>query len=690
MVYTPRLLETRTMPRTLFLVLLGLAMLFVACPKEASRTAAVEVAEPTPEPEPPKESVVDFRGRSIDIEPHIAGFPYRGFKPIPELGALLYMHEGKERSLRMLPLDGDLDLAAGKKLHDIDWNSRSNFGGYEPLPEHNAIIIKTDEDNHEDYDLYTLSLNDGSLTKLTDVPYIYGFALDAERERLYYVARYPIEGKETYTSCLEWIPPTGGTKTEIVCDDAKMNFVWTTLAFSPDGRWVYLSANADNDRARSNLLRVDTISRAPVPERMTKEASRNWAGVMQDRLDDGSWLFVSDESGFANLYRGTDEGGVQEAFTSYVDEDLQTASILQAGGMTWVVITLRRPFETEIVVLDSAGAPVDSLPIESNLYHLGESDTEVWYYETSRYSKMETFRLSLNDDGTLVKTDWIGLPDDLQAKLDHCEVEQVSISTWDIDPATGERRKLHAYYSTPRVAPTDDASKLAGIVAFYGGGNYWDTTAEIYCQAGIATLSASVRGSWGFGKEFASLNDKDLGGNEIVDLHWLAKWLRVRGYKARNIGVFGGSHGGYATMRAMTFPAGTNDHESSFQWGWGVSLYGFSDIKTFWEKCNIPDWVLLEAGDPETEPEKIRDRSPLHHVDLLDAPILLLHGENDLRVPVDESRQFKAACDEAGKECRYIEFEGQGHGLKGLINQTRVWKETFGYLDRVIEVNAAR
>ena len=54
------------------------------------------------------------------------------------------------------------------------------------------------------------------------------------------------------------------------------------------------------------------------------------------------------------------------------------------------------------------------------------------------------------------------------------------------------------------------------------------------------------------------------------------------------------------------------------------------------------------------------------------------------------NNQFKAACDAAGKECVYAEFAGQGHGLKGIGNQTRVWTEVFAYLDRVIEVNEAR
>lgn len=57
----------------------------------------------------------------------------------------------------------------------------------------------------------------------------------------------------------------------------------------------------------------------------------------------------------------------------------------------------------------------------------------------------------------------------------------------------------------------------------------------------------------------------------------------------------------------------------------------------------IPDWVILEAGDPETEREKLLDRSPITHVNRLESPILLMHGSNDSRVEVSESRQFVAA-----------------------------------------------
>jgi dipeptidyl aminopeptidase/acylaminoacyl peptidase len=204
--------------------------------------------------------------------------------------------------------------------------------------------------------------------------------------------------------------------------------------------------------------------------------------------------------------------------------------------------------------------------------------------------------------------------------------------------------------------------------------------------AGIAVMSPAPRGSGGFGAEFAALNDGDLGGDEIVDILYAAKWLvEKKGYRPEQIGVFGGSHGGYATMRSLTFPPETNGRGASFPFGFGWSHAGFSDILTFYETCNIPDWVVKEAGDPTTEADRLRDRSPISHVDRLGAPILLTHGTNDWRVPVTESRRFAARAEELGRRVTFIEFEGQGHGIRGFENQVRFYQAVFSFLESVNE-----
>ena len=652
-------------------------------PSAEAEAEAAPAAEPAPAPAAPApvDTKVTFGDRTIDIGPHIQGFPYRGFQVLPEQNRLMYtVRDDTSTKLRTLKLDGELDLNAGEPVTDIDWNTR-NLSRYLPIPGADAVLAIADEDNAEFFDLYRIELADGgSIRKLTDVPYIYGFGLDAPRNRFAYVARYPDEARAAgFRSCLELMSLDGGEATEVVCDDDALTFTWGLVLLSPDGETAFFRANLENDRARGQLLRVDLNAEAPsvVPITEPPADKRQLAGFFEDWVDGDRLLYASDETGAANIYERNVATGTTRQVTEFTPEEtpLRDARLLVSGDVVRILATFQKPYETELRLLDLDGAVLHSEVRPANLSDLGHRGDSSWMYATSRQFKVDMFRISLTSPDAFATTPFLGMPPEDLARLVHCDVERVEIETFD-------GRKLHAYLSTPKQPPAEGERRLAAIVGFYGGGNYFDSTSQIYCEAGVTHLSPAVRGSWGFGPEFHQLNDGDLGGDEIIDLHYVARYLVAEhGFTPRAVGVIGGSHGGYAAMRALTFPPETNGRNEDFDYGWGISFYGFSDIKTFWETSNIPDWVLLEAGDPETEPDKIRDRSPLHHVDKLDSPILLLHGEMDTRVPVAESRQFAEACAAAGKECVYEEFAGQGHGLKGLANQARVWNTVFAFLE---------
>jgi dipeptidyl aminopeptidase/acylaminoacyl peptidase len=212
------------------------------------------------------------------------------------------------------------------------------------------------------------------------------------------------------------------------------------------------------------------------------------------------------------------------------------------------------------------------------------------------------------------------------------------------------------------------------------------------CAAGLTVISPAVRGSDGFGKTFYGLNDEDLGGDEIVDLFWVARWAEKRlGLSATRIGVYGGSHGGYATMRALTFVPSTNKRNDFYPFGFGMAHAGFSDIESFYRATNIPDWVVLESGDPKVPAElaRMRDRSPLTHVERLRAPLLVTHGSKDWRVPVEESRRFVDKAKAAGLPVQYVEFEGQGHHIEGLQLQGMSYQVRLDFLKAVAEAAAA-
>jgi dipeptidyl aminopeptidase/acylaminoacyl peptidase len=340
------------------------------------------------------------------------------------------------------------------------------------------------------------------------------------------------------------------------------------------------------------------------------------------------------------------------------------------------------PIENEIFIIDAQGRIRKSQKIDRNLFIL-DDETDKMLVQTNSASiqfRIDELRF---DESEFSFTPRIELPEGLEERTLHANVERVEYPTFDIDRNTGKTRMLHGFLYHPK-NPLPDEDRLVMIQSFYGGGNYYSTRTQILAEAGIIVFSPSPRGCGGFGREFSSLNDKDLGGNEIIDVIYAAKYISAKlNIPPERIGVYGGSHGGYATMRLLTFPGEINGNKAHFDWGFGISHAGFSDIIHFYHNCNIPDWVLLEAGDPETEAEKLKDRSPLYHADKMVGKLLLTHGTNDSRVPIEGSLWMADSLKKYNKDVTLFKFEGQGHGIKGLKNQIKYYNQWFAFLEGI-------
>lgn len=665
--------------RPLATLLLLLAPALLAAPAAAQDASAGEAGY-----------TVEFLGRTIDLRPWFEGFPYSGWNADFDAERVFYFHDTPEgRFLMTQPLrdEGRLDPAAGRRVHDVDWSAR-NFWGMEYDSVRGDMIVAGDERNDEVINLYRLDPDDGSMERLTDVPYVYGWDLSSDGQRIGYVARYG--DAPPYRSCLRVLDLRTGEDREVVCErGAEHRLVWTSVNWSPDDGAVVLRVNREGDRNQGNLVRVDLAAAEPELEVLLPEGvTRRSLSTMEEWVDAHRFRYVSDESGYDNVYEHDLRTGASRAVTSVEEE--ASFRRLEVDGRELLLVTIDRPYENEMVVVDPAdGHELGRRTFDANLGTIGFDDHDrLLLSRTSAASPFQADRVRIGlEDGRAVwrVEPWIRMPERLASAVERCDVERVQFPTFDVDPETGGRRMLHAFLMTPKEPREDPDERLAVITSFYGGGNSFDERAQIFCEAGIAWLSPAVRGSSGFGREFAALNDRDLGGDEIVDLFHAARFLEGKlGLEPWQIGVAGGSHGGYATMRALTFPPQTNGRGESYPFGFGISHAGFSSILTFHEATNIPDWINLEAGDPVTEREKLLDRSPLSHVDLLRAPLLLTHGANDSRVGVGESRQFAARARELGRPVTYVEFPGQGHGIKGLENQVRWYRAQLDFLEEVV------
>ena len=232
---------------------------------------------------------------------------------------------------------------------------------------------------------------------------------------------------------------------------------------------------------------------------------------------------------------------------------------------------------------------------------------------------------------------------------------------------------IHGYLTVP---PGAIREGLPTVLLVHGGPwsrNRWgyDSRAQWLANRGYVCLQVNFRGSTGYGKAFANAGDKEWGGKMHEDLVDVVNWAAGQGISdPERIAIFGTSYGGYAALVGAAF---TPD-----LFRCAVSVVGPSNLISFIDSIP-PYWKTHLAlfqkrvGDPRTEEEFLKSRSPLFHVDQIKIPILIAQGANDPRVKRSESEQIVEAMKEKGIDYEYLLFEDEGHGFVKPENRIKFY-----------------
>jgi dipeptidyl aminopeptidase/acylaminoacyl peptidase len=219
--------------------------------------------------------------------------------------------------------------------------------------------------------------------------------------------------------------------------------------------------------------------------------------------------------------------------------------------------------------------------------------------------------------------------------------------------------------------PIGSSGAVPMVLSFHGGPEgqerpFFNATYQALLARGIGVFAPNVRGSSGFGKRFVNLDNGALRHDGVRDLETCARWAVASGHAdPKRLGIMGGSYGGYMTMAGLTrypdlFAAGAN-------------LFGVVNFETFF--ANTEPWMAaistVEYGDPVRQKDLLRELSPIHAVDRVEAPTLVLHGANDTNVPVVEAEQVVERLRKRAIPVEYILFPDEGHGFVRLENRIR-------------------
>jgi dipeptidyl aminopeptidase/acylaminoacyl peptidase len=453
------------------------------------------------------------------------------------------------------------------------------------------------------------------------------------------------------------------------------NREWRIAAWSPDGQTLYAN-RANSGGTDSDVYRIDLKS--GTLENLTPHAGDTiyWASSVSA---DGRTLLISSnqKGGYSNVApldvatrkltwvtdvqwdaAAGDFAPTGDRFTYLINEDGRTRTYIGERGSS-----RSEPLNFPEGLTSPSGRPTAFSPSGDRLLISHQSShrpADLWVYDfaSSRATQLTFSALAgLHSEN---------LP---ASRLVHYR--------------SFDGQVISAFLWVPFNLNRDGASP--GIVLPHGGptGQTLDTfnrTAQALASRGYVCIAPNVRGSTGYGMAFQKANYKDLGGGDLQDEVYAAKFLVATGYvNEKKIGMIGGSYGGYMAMMAIGKTPGV--------WAAAVELFGITDWLTEQEheSPELQQYDQSILGDPVKDRKVYEDASPIKYFQNATAPLLVLQGENDIRDPKEEADQVVDTLRKYGKTVDVHYYPGEGHGFAKRENQVDSLDRSIAWFDKYLK-----
>ncbi|MDA4114857.1 MAG: prolyl oligopeptidase family serine peptidase [Thaumarchaeota archaeon] len=198
---------------------------------------------------------------------------------------------------------------------------------------------------------------------------------------------------------------------------------------------------------------------------------------------------------------------------------------------------------------------------------------------------------------------------------------------------------------------------------------------QFFLHLGFAVVAPNFRGSTGYGRTYTHLDDVRKRMDTVKDsVAALAEAQKMISVDPRKVVAWGGSYGGFMVLACLyAYPD---------LWAAGVDIVGISNFVTFLK--NTGPWRrqlrIAEYGDPEKDGEFLESISPNNNAHLIKAPLFIIHGRNDPRVPMGEAGQIMQTMKNLGREAHLLVFDDEGHGLVKLQNRIEGYSTALGFV----------
>ncbi|WP_141993789.1 S9 family peptidase [Bacillus sp. B4EP4a] len=268
------------------------------------------------------------------------------------------------------------------------------------------------------------------------------------------------------------------------------------------------------------------------------------------------------------------------------------------------------------------------------------------------------------------------LTQSLQTKfLENKLIEPILISFKSFD-----NLQIPAFYFKPNT----QSEKIPVILYVHGGPEsqiraVFNPVLQYFLSLGYAVITPNVRGSTGYGKTYTHLDDVRKRMDSVRDLVSLVDWLKKEGCADPNrVAIMGGSYGGFMVLAAIS-------HYPEL-WSAAIDLVGISSFRTFLKKTSPWRRKLreVEYGTIEKDGNFYDLIDPLKLADRITSPLMVLHGSNDPRVPIEESEQIVNKLIARNHPVKFICFENEGHSIVKLNNKITAYTAIAHFLNQYI------
>ena len=500
---------------------------------------------------------------------------------------------------------------------------------------------------------------------------------DDLHKRLICVREQHSDNGQDVINSLVAIPLDGKSPVEVLVTG---NDFYSNPRISPDGsRLCWLAWDHPNMPWDGCELWVGSFNQAGNIIQTRRIAGGQDESIFQPEWSpSGELFFISDQSGWWNPYRLKDE-----RITNLCDLQAEFGlpqwvfglSTYGFTGSNQLICTYTMAGRNHIASLDNVNGVLTDIPTPYIEYSsLCVKNGKILFIGGSTYHPTELISLDL-ESGThkvlrqtgtnQVGKDFISTPQEIEF------ASQNNLNAYGI---------FYPPVNLNHSAPPEEKPPL--IVMLHGGPTAAASLAlnlkiQFWTSRGFAVLDVNYSGSSGYGRQYRRRLNGNWGVLDVEDCIQGAKYLTSQGLvDGKRMSITGGSAGGYTALCALTY------HDSFTA---GVSRYGIGSLETLAIDTHKFEARYLDSlvGPYPATKEVYRQRSPIHFIDQINAPILLLQGREDKVVPPIQSERMYQALDAKGLPVAYISFEGEQHGFRKAESIKRALEVELYFYSRI-------